>query len=96
MQYLSVTMLLIRLEKTEVSSSDPVLKERLIAEATFVRSLIFFNMVRAWGAIPLPLKPLSPDESYEYLREDEAVVYQQIVADLMYAKSHLASKLYRW
>ena len=78
-----------QLEKTEVEFSDPVLKERLKAEATFVRSLVFFNMVRAWGAIPLPLKPLTPDESYNYLREDEDVVYQQIISDLMYAKSTL-------
>ncbi|MEQ9443230.1 MAG: RagB/SusD family nutrient uptake outer membrane protein [Cyclobacteriaceae bacterium] len=78
-----------RLEATEVEFSDPALKERLKAEATFVRSLIFFNMVRAWGPIPLPLQPLSPEESYDYLREDEATVYQQLISDLMYVKSVL-------
>lgn len=78
-----------RLENTEVQFSDPNLKERLKAEATFVRSLIFFNMVRAWGDIPLPLTPLSPDESYTYLREDTEVVYQQIISDLMYSKNNL-------
>lgn len=78
-----------RLEKTEVEFRDPNLKERLKAEATFVRSLIFFNMVRVWGDIPLPLTPLSPEESYNYLREDTEVVYQQIISDLIYAKNHL-------
>lgn len=78
-----------RLENTEVQFRDPNLKERLKAEAIFVRSLIFFNMVRAWGDIPLPLTTLSPEESYTYLRENEEVVYQQIISDLTYAKNNL-------
>lgn len=77
------------LENSVVSFNDPNLRERLIAEATLVRSLIFFNMVRVWGGIPLPLKPLSPEEGYEYLRESTEVVYQQIINDLQYAKNNL-------
>jgi hypothetical protein len=46
-------------------------------------------MVRAWGDIPLPLMPLSPEESYNYLREDKEVVYQQIINDLIYCKNNL-------
>ncbi len=78
-----------RLENTSVTFSSPDLKERLMAEATFVRALIYFNMVRVWGDIPLPLTPLSPEESYEYLRVGSEVVYEQIISDLMYAKSKL-------
>lgn len=79
-----------QLENTEVPFSDPQLKERLKAEATFIRSLIFFNMVRIWGAIPLPLKPLDPEEGYDYLRESPEKVYQQIISDLKYAKDNLS------
>jgi hypothetical protein len=78
-----------RVENTKIEFSDPELKTRLIAEAKFMRALIFFNMVRAWGDIPLPLKPVSPAESYEYLREDKQVVYQQIINDLIECKSNL-------
>ncbi|MGK6352009.1 RagB/SusD family nutrient uptake outer membrane protein [Parapedobacter sp. DT-150] len=78
-----------QLEATEVVFSDPTLKERLKAEALFVRSLIYFNMVRAWGNIPLVLKVLSQEESYEYLREDKATVYAQLVSDLTYCKETL-------
>lgn len=78
-----------RLENTSVEFSSPELKERLKAEATFVRALIYFNMVRVWGDIPLPLKPLSPEEGYEYLRENKDVVYEQIISDLTYAKNTL-------
>lgn len=78
-----------QLEKTQVQFSNPALKDRLKAEATFVRSLLFFNMVRVWGAIPLPLKVVSPDESYSYLRESKEIVYQQIIADLLASKAAL-------
>lgn len=78
-----------KLQKTEVKFSQPDLKNRLIAEATFTRSLIFFNMVRVWGAIPMPLKVVAPTESYDYLRETESTVYQQIIKDLIASKGSL-------
>ncbi len=78
-----------QLEKTQVPFSDPALKERLKAEATFVRSLLFFNMVRVWGDIPLPLKVVTAEESYAYLREKKETVYQQIIADLKKVKASL-------
>ena len=78
-----------RLENTSVEFSSSEIKERLTAEATFVRALIYFNMVRVWGDIPLPLTPLTPEEGYEYLREGSEVVYEQIINDLVYAKSKL-------
>lgn len=46
-------------------------------------------MVRAWGAIPMPLAPISPEESYNYLREDPSKVYEQIITDLTMAKEYL-------
>ena len=78
-----------QLENAEVAFNDPNLPERLKAEAILVRSLILFNMVRVWGPIPLPLKPLSPEEGYNHLREDTQVVYQQLINDLNYAKNNL-------
>ncbi|GAA4433043.1 RagB/SusD family nutrient uptake outer membrane protein [Ravibacter arvi] len=78
-----------QLDKTAIQFSDPALKERLRAEAVFVRSLLLFNMVRVWGDIPLPLKVVTPDESYTYLREKKEVVYQQIITDLAFCKSVL-------
>lgn len=81
--------ILSRLENTEVEFSSQELEERLRAEVRFVRAMIYFNMVRVWGDIPLPLEPLSPEEGYEYLREDSEVVYEQIISDLMFAKENL-------
>lgn len=81
-----------QLEKTKVQFSNPALKDRLKAEATFIRSLIFFNMVRVWGDIPLPLKVVSADESYSYLREKKEAVYQQLITDLKASKLALPEK----
>lgn len=78
-----------QLQKTEVKFTQPDLKNRLIAEATFVRSLIYFNMVRIWGDVPMPLKVVTADESYEYVRESEATIYQQIIKDLIQSKASL-------
>jgi len=78
-----------QLEKTRIEFSSPAVKERLKAEALFIRSLIYFNMVRIWGDIPFPLKVVSPEESYAYVRESKDVVYQQIIADLKSSKSSL-------
>lgn len=81
-----------QLEKTTVSFSKPDLKERLKAEAIFVRSLTYFNMVRAWGDVPLLLKVVSPEESYQYLREKKEVIYKQLIADLNFCKGKLPDK----
>ncbi len=78
-----------QLELTEVAFKDPSLKERLKAEAIFVRSLIYFNMVRAWGAVPLVLEVVSQDESYTYLRESDEKIYAQLIQDLQYCKQVL-------
>ena len=78
-----------KLERNDVEYSDGIVKNRLIGEAKAIRALIYFNMVRAWGAIPLPLTPISPEESYDYLREDPALVYQQIIDDLAFARDNL-------
>lgn len=68
---------------------DEKLKNRMTGEALLIRSLIYFNMVRVWGNIPLITKPISPLEAYDFLRESEDKIYQQIINDLNYAKQNL-------
>lgn len=77
-----------QLEITEVSL-DANLENRMKAEAILIRSLFYFNMVRAWGDIPLITEPISPIEAYNYLRESTDNVYQQIIDDLNIAKTNL-------
>jgi hypothetical protein len=77
-----------QLEITEVEI-DESLKSRMIAEAKLVRSLAYFNLVRAFGAIPLITEKILPAQAYDYLRESPDKVYQQLIADLTLAKNDL-------
>lgn len=76
------------LEITQVEMAES-LKTQMIAEAKLIRSLVYFNMVRAWGSIPYITKKISPTESYSYLRESPDVIYPQLIADLTFAKNNL-------
>jgi len=75
-------------ENTEVNI-DEGLKARWIAEAKVVRSLAYFNMVRAFGGVPLIVERISPIEAYDYLRENPDVIYEKLIDDLNAAKEIL-------
>ncbi|MBK1441393.1 RagB/SusD family nutrient uptake outer membrane protein [Parapedobacter sp. ISTM3] len=68
----------------QVVFSSEALKQRYIAETKFVRALLYFHMVRKFGDIPLSIHEIRTKEEANEIafREKEAVVYQQIVADL--------------
>lgn len=68
---------------------DPALKSRMLAEVRLVRSLSYFNLVRVFGDVPLITKLITPEESYDYLRESSDKIYNQIITDLNFAKSNL-------
>ncbi|RYD88008.1 MAG: RagB/SusD family nutrient uptake outer membrane protein, partial [Sphingobacteriales bacterium] len=68
----------------KVAFSDAALKQQYIAEAKFLRAVMYFHLVRTWGDVPLVTKPFSSLEELgaATFREKEAAVYAQIVADL--------------
>lgn len=62
-------------------------KARYTNEAKFLRALIYFNLVRIYGDVPLVLKDIStPDAALTYSREPVNKVYEQIIADLTAAE----------
>lgn len=65
---------------------DEQLKERYKLESKFLRSLIYFNLVRVFGDVPLVLTEISISESYGIGRESKEKVYEQIIADLKAAE----------
>lgn len=77
-----------QIEITEIEIEES-LKNRMIAEATLVRALTYFNLVRAFGAVPLVTEVITPAQAFDYLREDPDIVYKQIIDDLMLAKNNL-------
>ncbi len=64
---------------------DEALKARLLNEAKFLRALYFFNLVRAFGDVPLPLGTTVDQTITERVPLNE--VYAQIISDLTDAKA---------
>jgi len=63
------------------------MKNGVDAEALFLRSLTYFNLVRVWKEIPLMIEPSLSDTSNLYLaKSSEKVVIKQIISDLLIAK----------
>lgn len=74
--------ILTRIDQVDFSSED--VKGRYLAEAKFVRGLLYFHMVRKFGAIPLSTEQPTSKDDVDALavRVSEEEVYAQIVADL--------------
>jgi hypothetical protein len=64
--------------------SDTSVRSRLIREAKFIRALLYFNLVRLHGAVPLILHNPTTVEVNQLLtgRTSKDSIYQQIIADL--------------
>jgi tetratricopeptide (TPR) repeat protein len=59
-------------------------------QAKFIRALMYFNLVRMWGGVPLVLNEItSEQQAYTYNRESVANVYAQIEKDLTEAAAVL-------
>jgi len=68
---------------------DATLRTRLINEAKFLRGLLYFNLVRLWGQVPLILHEttsLSTD-AIQVKKESVENVYAQIITDLTDAEN---------
>lgn len=64
-------------------------KSRYIAEAKFLRALYYFDLVRAWGDVPL-VEHLDPPATLT--RSPKATIYSFIVTDLLAAIGALPEK----
>ncbi|MGQ8337787.1 RagB/SusD family nutrient uptake outer membrane protein [Sunxiuqinia sp. A32] len=77
------------LDRIDDSDIDNTLKSRIKGEALFLRSLVYFNLVRIFGNVPLVTNEISPEESLEVPQSTPNEVYEQIITDLTLAKSLL-------
>ncbi|MEZ4900990.1 MAG: RagB/SusD family nutrient uptake outer membrane protein [Spirosomataceae bacterium] len=81
------------LDRIDAVQMDETLKKRLIGETKFLRALMYFNLVRVFGDVPLILKETTdPAEGYNYSRSPVVDVYTQIIKDLSEAESGLPDK----
>jgi starch-binding outer membrane protein, SusD/RagB family len=76
--------------KIDAVNMDATLKARYKAEAYFLRALMYFNLVRIYGDVPLVIDIINnPQDGYKYGRETTAKVYEQIITDLKAAEQSL-------
>ena len=76
--------------RIEGITMDATLKSRVIGEAKFLRALMYFNLVRYFGDVPLILTEITdPLQGYNYGRTPATDVYTQIVKDLTDAETVL-------
>lgn len=86
MHFKTITIANIAIERIPQISMNVALRARLVGEAKFLRALMYFNLVRMFGEVPLILEenaPLLPAPA------TEDAIYAQIVTDLTDAEADL-------
>jgi starch-binding outer membrane protein, SusD/RagB family len=74
----------------EIEGMDAALRDRVVAEARFLRAIHYFNLVRLFGDVPLRLEYVTRlEEALPRPRNPAAEVYAAVVADLEYAAATL-------
>lgn len=68
-------------------------KNRLIGEAKFLRALMYFNLVKMFGEVPLVTTEVQGESDIPDSRAPIADVYAQIIEDLQFAKQHTRTSL---
>lgn len=67
---------------SNVTFDDEDQKNKLEGEAKFIRALMYFDLVRYFGGVPIVEKPLTISESYKLERASIEDVYNFIISDL--------------
>jgi len=75
----------------DITGLDPDDYNDILGQAYALRALHYFNLVRAWGDVPLILvPPANLDEAGQVSRDPAAAVYAQVDADLAQAATFLS------
>ena len=77
------------IEKVPAISMDTTLRNRYVGEARFLRGLFYFDLVRAWGGVPVVTSSIPP---LHLSRSSAEEIYTLIISDLQYAETHLTKK----
>lgn len=88
---LRVNKIIDKIEKFESSKS---FKNRILSEAKFLRAVLYFNLVRIFGDIPLIINNISSiEEAYKIGRTNVSEVYNQIIIDFREASEFLPNQV---
>lgn len=70
-------------DNVQMSDDD---HDKIVGQASFVRALSYFNLVRLWGKVPLVTKTQTVAEARANKRAEVDQVYNQIISDLKNAQ----------
>ena len=73
----------------QITKMGDDVKKRILAEAHFLRSMAYFNLVRGWGAVPIKTNESADVSAIAGLREPVAKVYELVIADALAAEKDL-------
>lgn len=62
-------------------------RTKISGQASFIRALCYFNLVRLWGKVPLITKTQTVEEARTNMRAEVNAIYDQIIKDLTVAKN---------
>jgi starch-binding outer membrane protein, SusD/RagB family len=76
----------------DAAAIDPAKKNNFKGQALFLRALAYFDLVRFYGGVPLPLTPATDLQSAALPRSPAPAVYDQVIADATLAAELLPDK----
>lgn len=77
------------IEKVPAVNMDTSLRNRFLAESRFLRALYYFDLVRAWGGVPIVTTTIP---ALQVPRSTQDDVYALIIEDLLFAVENLPEK----
>src|SRR5690606_36880468 len=83
--YATVQRVNLLIDKVQAAALSAEIKEKLIAEARFLRAYAYFNLVRVFGGVPLDDKSVALSETYTVPRATEEAVLALVIAALQEA-----------
>ncbi|ODT56840.1 MAG: hypothetical protein BGP01_09765 [Paludibacter sp. 47-17] len=80
----------ILLENIDKNASIPQgYRDRIRAEALFLRSFYYFNLIQGWGDVPLRLQSTKSVYGLDAPRADKQLIYDTLIADIVSSLPHL-------
>ncbi len=80
------------LSKIDAVEMDETKKEQIIAQARFIRALVYRDLTDAWGPVPLLTTVVSAEETIDMPLSSVDAVNEVIIGDCKYAIEHLPER----
>lgn len=76
-----------------IEAINEEIRQRILAEAHFLRALIYFELVRGWGPVPLRIRESADLSEKDMPRAPESEIYEQIIEDALIAEQGLPASV---